>query len=318
MATEPGPGHLFPGSASCARILLPPSFVVRPIARVTGNPVQAAPPSWTCPRKILRELQEQSPLPPLLPPVCLHFLGQPATCRALGRPRPPLLRCARTPLPRPDSLPPARKAAQPPATPQVTRAFRSARPAEASSPGSPRAAGGTTASQGRGRAAPRGRPCQATAGPGSRWGSRGPARRDSGAGARASPRCARGSRRSSPPSGELRGVRGGVCVASPSPPSRPDRSCWPLRRLVFPCRGSRRQHATPAVLTHASRAALQPASPRRGTPSHRPRLAPSTKGSTSQPRRHLGLAPVSLSTWVDCLWTRAGEKGVFGSVFARF
>uniref|UniRef100_A0A8D1KEA0 RAB14, member RAS onco family n=1 Tax=Sus scrofa TaxID=9823 RepID=A0A8D1KEA0_PIG len=90
-------------------ILLPPSFVVRPIARVTGNPVQGAPPSWTCPRKILRELQEQSPLLPPLPPARLQLLGQPATCRALGLPLPPLSCCARPPLPRPDApLPPGK------------------------------------------------------------------------------------------------------------------------------------------------------------------------------------------------------------------
>ncbi|KAJ8792581.1 hypothetical protein J1605_019800 [Eschrichtius robustus] len=59
VASRPGHGHTLPGSSSCVRILLPPSFVVRPIARVTGNPVQGAPPSWTCPRKTLREPQER-------------------------------------------------------------------------------------------------------------------------------------------------------------------------------------------------------------------------------------------------------------------
>uniref|UniRef100_A0A9L0RR00 RAB14, member RAS onco family n=2 Tax=Equus TaxID=9789 RepID=A0A9L0RR00_HORSE len=92
----------------------PPSFVVRPIARVTGNPVQGAPPSWTCPRKILREPPEQAPPPPpppppLLPPARPHLLGPPAPCRGLGRPPGPFSRCARTPLPRPDApLPPGK------------------------------------------------------------------------------------------------------------------------------------------------------------------------------------------------------------------
>ncbi|OWK07175.1 RAB14, partial [Cervus elaphus hippelaphus] len=94
----PGAGHPLPGSSGCARILLPPSFVVRPIARVTGNPVQGAPPSWTSPRKILREPREQSPLPPPLPPARLQLLGLPAACPGLGRPPPPLSRCARPPL----------------------------------------------------------------------------------------------------------------------------------------------------------------------------------------------------------------------------
>lgn len=186
--------------------------------------------------------------------------------QGLRRSPPPLSRCSRRPLPGPDAPAPARKAAQPPATPQVTRAFRSVHPAEASSPGSPRAgcredrepwprAGGAAGRALSGHGEPGVAVGAAVPGlPGLPWG------------ARVSPRCARRSLRSSSPSGELRGVPGRVRSASPSPPPRRDRAAWPHRRALSPRCRARRLQTTPAVFIPASRAALQPTKPRRGSP----------------------------------------------------
>lgn len=198
--------------------------------------MQGAPPSWTCPRKILREPPEHSPLPPLLPLVRVYLFGQSSTCRGLGRPPPPLSRCARTPLPRPDAPTPARKAAQPPATPQVTQAFRSVRPARASSTGSPRVRGRDDGEPGPRVGGGAGQALSGHLEPGSWWapGAGTPVTPVRG---RACPR-ARRSFWSSLPRRELPGVPSRVCSAAPSPPPRRNWADRPQRRplslLRFP------------------------------------------------------------------------------------
>lgn len=258
------PGRAWPLSSGLRQLRAhpsPPSFVVRPIARVTGNPVQGAPPSWTCPRKILRDPQEQSPLPPLLPLARLHLLVQPATCRGLGRPPPPLFGCARTLLPRPDAPPPARKAAQPPATPQVTQVFRSVRPAEASSPGSAEATSGDDGDPGPRAGSAAGLALSDRSKSGGAVGAVGPCLPGLPCGGESVP-----ARRPPKPlvlPAQRRGVWGRVCSASPSPPPRSHWADWPGRRPFSPGCRSRRLRTTPAVFIRASRA-LQPTGPRRG------------------------------------------------------
>lgn len=127
-------------------------------------------------------------------------------------------------------------------------------------------------------------------------------------GARVSPRCARLSLWCSWPSGELRGVPGRVCSASPSPPPRRDWAAWPRRRplswLRFP---EAADHPRGSYAREPRRLAAHDPQTWQ-SPSLRPLLAPSTKGSTSQRRRHVGLVPVPLWMWADRLWARAGWR----------
>lgn len=156
---------------------------------------------------------------------------------------------------------------------------------------------GTTANPGRGQAAPQGRPCQATASPGS---PRCPAFRDS-RGGRGCPRAAPASASGAPrPAESFAACRAG-CV-------RRDWADWPRRR---PLSWLRFPEAADHPRGSYAREPRRPAAHEPQTwqsPSLRPLLAPSTKGSTSQRLRHVGLAPVPLWMWADRLWARAGWR----------
>lgn len=265
MASRPGHGHTLPGFSSCVRILLPPSFVVRPIARVTGNPVQGAPPSWTCPRKTLRELQERRRCHRHCRQCVCSFSACPLLAGASAdRPRPSpaapaLLFLVLTPPSLPESCP---ATSNPPGNPGLPQC-----------PGGRSFLAGLSPGRGWGRRRARGagegrrrvgrvRPRRAW---GRWWAPRRPDR--SPCGGEGVPTRRPPKLRSSPPSRGLRGAAWArVCSASPSPPPQPAWADSHLPRAPSPCRHSRRPPTSPAGFVHAGRAALQLTSPGRGVP----------------------------------------------------
>uniref|UniRef100_A0ABI7X389 Ras-related protein Rab-14 n=1 Tax=Felis catus TaxID=9685 RepID=A0ABI7X389_FELCA len=147
--------------------------------------------------------------------------------------------------------------------------------------------------QGGGRVAPQGRPCQAAASPGSAPGTSAPGPTGLPCGGGGCPRAA-SARASGPPRpAESCGACGEGCVR-PRLPRLLDRTRH-TRTSRRPLSPPPLWRTTPAVFIHAGSAASQPTSPDVAFPVPEAASARSTKGSTSQPRRHLGLAPVSLS-----------------------